>query len=351
MSLTGFLSTSTANSLVIPEVGLAHVGNLTLAYGYIDCLHKLGFKCVKFQAHSSIFESSPDEQFRVVDARIPSKSRFEYWDNTSFSIKEWSLLSKYAHDLGLLFAITPNSRQLAIELFENVIIDFWKVGSSDIDNFHLLDFLVTTGLPLIVSTGLANENKVLDVMNLAHEKCEIAFLSCISSYPSKLSDFSLPRLFRLQELVGNDVLVGLSDHSSSLAPIISSFVNGFRIFEFHISISEYIFNFDLSSSLLPSDANLLIHILNDLSACSENTSDALQITNSKVATLFTKRIHFACDLPKDSIIDSRMLSMLRSHAYDALPQSAFFNVLGKRLRTSVTASTPLTAELLVDYDS
>ena len=130
--------------LLIPEIGLAHYGNLQLALNFVDLVAKLGLKVVKFQHHNCLYESSQNEQFRVSHEHFPFNNRYEYWKQTSFTTDEWSYLYSYVLDKGLSFSITPNSLQSAIFIKENIPPCFWKVGSSDICNYQLLDFLVST---------------------------------------------------------------------------------------------------------------------------------------------------------------------------------------------------------------
>ena len=94
--------------LLIPEIGLAHYGNLQLALNYVDLVSSLGLKTVKFQHHLSLYESSPSEQFRVKHRHFPYSSRFEYWDKMSLSESEWIYLYKYVLSKDLSFSIKIN---------------------------------------------------------------------------------------------------------------------------------------------------------------------------------------------------------------------------------------------------
>ena len=326
---------------LIPEVGLAHSGSFTLACAYIDLVSKLGLTSIKFQHHNSAYESSPNEQFRTFDSRIISKSRYDYWNDTSFDISTWKRLVDYAHSKNLLFGITPNSYQSVAELLANDIsIDFWKIGSSDIDNFHLLNFCSSEiKQPIIISTGLATVSAIEAVASL-FKPTQAAFLSCHSSYPSTLIDFSLPRLDALSDILGPSFQVGLSDHSGSIAPILYSASHGYQIFEFHLSISPHIFNFDLSSSLTPENAKDLVLLLNQIGECSTSGQSSLAPTNSVVGSLFSKKLHYAHSLnPGDTVRFSDILSLRGTEG--ELPSSSYNLIHNRVLSTSVVANTPV----------
>lgn len=338
--IKSFFEPSLGNSLLIPEVACAHLGNLTLSYAYIDYVASVGLKTVKFQAHDPLHESSPTEQFRILDDRIPYKDRYSYWEGTSFSIEEWQNLSIYAKNKGLLFCITPNSRQIAEALFKNIKVDIWKVGSSDIDNYHLLDFLDKTNIPVIISTGLGNSRDVETASKLfSHDS--IAFLSCISKYPAPLEEFKVSRLQGLRTYCKPTDLVGLSDHSATITPSLITYVHGFRIFEFHINLSEHIFNFDASSSLLPDQVILLIRLFNEFSQISNESSNELDVTNKNVKSLFSKRIYSSTSIPKGTRIKAEHLAMIRSNDTKGLSQSEYFSIVGQISATDIPMNTPI----------
>lgn len=330
-----------SNILLIPEVGLAHLGNLQLALNYIDFLAGIGLPIIKFQHHFSIFESSPTEPFRVSHDHFPM-SRHNYWEYTDFSDSDWKYIYSYAHQKGIAFAITPNSRQSAEYVNRYLKPAFWKVGSSDITNYHLIDFLVDTDIPIIVSTGLANQES-LNSLNESYGFSRFIFLSCHSSYPTPLSSFSLERLTFLSAAV-NSPNVGLSDHSGVISPILLAFSKGYRIFEFHFSISEYIYNFDASSSLTPDKlSSLLLHLNDFYSAMVDPFESGIKVTNSSVHTIFSKVICASRDLVAGDVLDSSNLCMIRGISQSSsISMSKYHHCLGRVLINPISRFSPLT---------
>ena len=326
---------------LIPEVGLAHAGSYTLACAYIDVVSELGLRAIKFQHHNSAYESSLNEKFRTSDSRIISRSRYDYWNDTSFKPSTWKLLVDYAHSKDLLFGITPNSYQSVAELLDhNIDIDFWKIGSSDIENYHLLKFCSSEiKQPIIISTGLASESAVLKASSF-FDPFHTAFLSCHSSYPSTLTDFSLERIKTLSQILGSSFQVGLSDHSGTISPILFSAAHGFKIFEFHLSISPYVFNFDLSASLTPESVLHLISLLSQFTQCSSPGQCDLVSTNSVVGGLFSKNLHYSQSLNAGDVIQFSDILSLRGTEGEL--SCSDFELIHKRvLSRSVKANSPV----------
>lgn len=344
-SISTLFDSTLGNSLLIPEIACAHLGNITLAYAYIDFIKSCGLKCVKFQAHDPLFESSKSESFRVIDKRIPYLDRFSYWSGTSFELCEWQSISTYAKSKDLLFGLTPNSRQIAESLFKTIQVDFWKVGSSDIDNFHLLEFLNSTNVPVIISTGLSTPDDIVSSREIfTHES--VAYLSCISKYPAPLEDFHVSRLDELQSLCRPTDLVGLSDHSATIVPSLLSHVHGFRIFEFHVNLSPFIFNFDSSSSLLPDQIHQLVYLFKQFSYLPDQPDSSLNITNHDVKSLFSKRIYTTCFIPKGTQIIPAHLAMIRTSVTVGLPQASYNSVRGLYSICDIPEGTPVQQSLL-----
>ena len=86
----------------IAEIGLGHDGSLGIAHSYIDALSKTGINAIKFQMHLAEHESSELEKFRV-NFSYEDKSRFDYWNRTSFNLEQWIGLKRHCEELNLDF--------------------------------------------------------------------------------------------------------------------------------------------------------------------------------------------------------------------------------------------------------
>ena len=331
--------------LLIPEVAQAHCGSYTLACAYIDLVHSLDLPLIKFQHHISNFESSPSEQFRFLDKRIISKSRFAYWEDYSFDIDTWARVVEYASSKNVSVIFTPNSRQSAQLLDSNFDVPFWKVGSSDISNFHLLDFLFDTNKQVIISTGLASLSSVEALSRFNID--QLSLLSCISTYPSPLEQFSLDRLRSLRKYVNSDFSVGLSDHSGSTSPSLLALSSGFRIIEFHLTLSDLIFNFDLSSSLSIQQVSSLVQYVRELSVISRSLSapSSIDVTNTSIQSKFNKSIFSSRALTKGAVLMPDDLCMIRS-TDGVIPQSDYYSVVGQILDVDLSPFSPISYSFL-----
>ena len=139
---------------IIAEIGQAHDGSLGSAHAYIDAVAEAGVDAVKFQTHIAHAESSKHEQFRV-KGFPQDKTRYDYWKRMEFTPEQWSDLLSHAKEKGLIFLSTPFSIE-AVELLENLNVPAFKIGSGDIDNIDLIESVIKTQKPILLSSGMSS---------------------------------------------------------------------------------------------------------------------------------------------------------------------------------------------------
>jgi len=136
---------------IIAEIGNSHEGSLGIACSFIDMAACAGAKFIKFQMHIPEYESSQDEPFRT-NTFIQDTSRWNYWKRVGFSLNEWILIKEYCDTQKIEFMCTPFSLEAAKILWENKLIKRWKIGSGEISNLPLLDYVFKTGTEVLLST-------------------------------------------------------------------------------------------------------------------------------------------------------------------------------------------------------
>jgi N-acetylneuraminate synthase len=141
---------------IIGEVAQAHDGSLGAAHAYIDAIAQAGADAVKFQTHIASAESTPAEPWRVRFS-YQDASRYDYWKRMEFTEEQWSGLKRHANEKGLLFLSSPFSLQAA-KMLMRVGMPAWKVASGEVTNAPLFDFMIATGLPVMLSTGMRTKS-------------------------------------------------------------------------------------------------------------------------------------------------------------------------------------------------
>lgn len=325
---------------IIAEIGNSHEGSLGIALSFIEMMAEAGVDVVKFQMHMGEFEGIADEQFRITFSQ-QDVNRQAYWDRVSFSDREWEIISNYVDKLGMEFLCTPFSIEAAKRLLDISNIKRWKVGSGDAVNFPLIDFLVSTELPLVISTGLISDDEIetlkrrLTILDF-WEKTTL--MHCISEYPTPLKNSSLGQLSALRE---KGCGVGLSDHSGSTTPSFFGISMNLDLIEVHMTPHKKFFGPDVSSSLTPNEISSIVKFRDELRIVNDGERSKQEIFMASVETgkLFRKGVYWSNSFPvghKCRIEDLRFLKPVA-----AIDSVDFESILGKTLTSAVNPFQPV----------
>jgi N,N'-diacetyllegionaminate synthase len=247
MKIDNFLISNKSKPFIIAEVAQAHDGSLGQAFAFIDAVSSAGADAIKFQTHLAEYESSRFDKFRPGTFFPQDKTRFDYWKRMEFSPSEWSKLKKYANKRGLSFLSSPFSIE-AVDMLEEIKVPAWKIGSGEFFNTLLIERILKTKKPLLISTGLSSLNEIKKLSKtLDAKKAKYAFFQCNSEYPCPPERVGLNVIKELKSALSCPI--GFSDHSGELASSLAAVTMGASIIEVHVSLSEFGFGPDHTSSL------------------------------------------------------------------------------------------------------
>lgn len=231
---------------VIAEIGQAHDGSLGSAHAYIDAVAETGVDAIKFQTHIAKAESTHHEKFRV-NVFPQDETRFDYWKRMEFTPEQWKGLADHAKDKGLDFLSTPFSTE-AVDLLEDLNVPAWKVGSGDVANSSLIDAMLKTDKPILLSSGMSSYSELESTISkIKHAGVKFALFQCTTSYPCEADDIGYNVITEMMDRFGCPV--GLSDHSGTPYPSLAAITLGAKIIEVHTVFSKKSFGPDVMSSL------------------------------------------------------------------------------------------------------
>lgn len=246
----------TERPFIIAEIAQTHDGSLGNALAFIDIAKDCGADAIKFQTHIASEESTPGEPWRVKFSDQDA-TRFDYWRRMEFTLDQWRILKKHADAIGIVFLSSPFSLR-ACEWLRDLGMPAWKVASGEVHNAQLLDWIVSTKQPVILSSGLSlTEESRAVLRNLIAKKVDVALLHCTTQYPTLPEEVGLNVL---QDFIAEfpSVPVGLSDHSGTITPSVVASYLGASIIEVHLTLHKRMFGPDVSSSLTPDQLTDLV---------------------------------------------------------------------------------------------
>lgn len=241
---------------IIAEVAQTHDGSLGNALAFIDVAHECGADAVKFQTHIAAEESTPGEPWRVRFSH-QDETRYGYWRRMEFTRDQWRTLKEHADARGIVFLSSPFSEKACTWLRE-LGMAAWKVASGEVHNPQLLSWIVQSGQPIILSSGLSRVDETRAVVRrLRSEGADVALLHCTTRYPTPPEEVGLNLLQDyLREFP--EIPIGLSDHSGTTTPGVVASYLGASIIEVHLTLHRRMFGPDVPSSLTPEQLEELV---------------------------------------------------------------------------------------------
>ncbi|MCU1587907.1 MAG: hypothetical protein JWN31_1400 [Frankiales bacterium] len=233
------------------------------------------------------------------------------------------------------FGVTPDGPLACAEVL-STSPTFLKIGSGDADNPWLLEAAVETALPLIISTGMADDDEVMQMAARTAGHPDVTFLHCVSAYPTALRSANLGRLARLAELTGRSV--GWSDHTVGPQSAIAAVALGATVVEKHITDDTKRPGPDHRMSMPLTEARDWVSALRGTAEAVG--SDVTEPAESANRRLVRKALYPRGDLPAGHRIETGDLTALRP-LLDGLPALQRDQVVGRRLTRPVSPSAPL----------
>jgi N-acetylneuraminate synthase len=328
--------------LIIGEVAQAHDGSLGMAHAYIDALANAGADAVKFQTHIAAAESTLDEPWRVKFSQQDA-TRFDYWRRMEFSEEQWVGLKQHADQRGILFISSPFSLAAA-KLLERVGVAAWKIASGEINNPQLLERVVKTKIPILLSTGMSSMEEIdKAVAYLKARELPMAVLQCTSAYPCPPEKVGLNLIPVFRERY--KCAVGLSDHSGTIYPGLAAATLGADVLELHVTFNREMFGPDVPASVTTTELRRLVEGVRFIEKMMAHPvdKDALAEEASPLRKMFMKSVVARIDLPVGTVLREEHLALKKpgmGFPGDRLPE-----VLGARLTRNLKAD-----ELLHESD-
>lgn len=156
-----------------------------------------------------------------------------------------------AHNLGLHAIATVFDLPL-LPLAEQLPLDAYKTASPDLVHKPLLDALVETAKPLIVSTGAASREEVQRAVRwLAPARDRLAILQCVSSYPTPPEHAAVAAVADIADLFAGPV--GYSDHTTQVDTGALAVTFGARVLEKHLTLDRTLPGPDHAASIEPAE--------------------------------------------------------------------------------------------------
>jgi sialic acid synthase SpsE len=362
-----------------------------------------GVDAVKFQTHEledeflNVNVTSPHFQARGSDRYTWIKRNMNATPLEEF----WRPIKAYCEEMGVLFFSTPMSRKAAMKLNQLDVpphlcdhscrdhqprshgwteeqsspnapaqgwrqdskgqclhccggVPLWKVGSGDVQDKVLLDYITQDKKPVIISTGMVSLDELDEVVKYITSKgSPLAVLYCISHYPAPPEYFNLGTIELLREKYP-DVVVGFSDHSLGDEVALAAVKVGARVVEKHFTLDRGLWGSDHKVAMLPHEMRRMVetirsgaHMDVDEAPYYGQKDKELEGAENLFRPYYNKSLMAGVDMPAGTIITKEMVFAMRPRMLaGGLPAEKFEDVIGRRVTADLRKYDPITEDCL-----
>lgn len=323
--------------MLIAEIGGNHEGDFEYAKKLTQLALASGADYVKFQIYTGDGLVNP----------VEGAARNKHFKKFELSKEQHIELAKICQEnkAGYLASVWIPE---AIEWIDP-FMDFYKIGSGDLTAYPVIAETLKTKKPLLLSTGLATEQEVLDCVqfidkidNTYLQDGKLAILQCTSMYPIPIDDANLNVMQTLGQKTG--CVVGYSDHTEGSEALETAVAMGAQVLEFHFTDTRVGKEFrDHKVSLTKEEVQLLIEKIEKIRRLQGNDlKKPLPIEGDHVVT-FRRGVYPAKDLRAGTEIKVEDLITLRpAHG---IPADQFYSLIGKKAKIELTKHQLLAHEM------
>lgn len=335
-------------TFVIAEAGVNHNGSLDLALQMVDTAARCGADAVKFQtfkADKLVRRGASKAAYQLANTGVGDQHSM--LSSLELSESMHHVLFDRCTTLGIEFMSTPfdeDSAEFLLDLGMRRI----KISSGEITNYPLLRFLSRKNIPLILSTGMSTLDEVQHACSvISAERISVgldeplskilSILHCTSNYPAQLQDVNLRAMITIAE--ATDVPVGYSDHTLGVSVSTAAVACGASIIEKHFTLDKSLPGPDHPASLSPDELTLLIQNIRSVESALGSPLKCPTKSELPVRDLVRRSVTSSRDLAAGKPIVLDDICLLRPGT--GIPPCDLNNVLGRTLKTSISAGTTL----------
>jgi len=329
----------------VAEVGPNHDGSLAKALEIVDRIAASGADAVKFQTYETAANVvARDAPLAAYMKRSGGDDgQLALLDRVRLSFDDFRSISSACSDRGLTFTSTPFDEP-SVDFLAALRVPFLKVPSGEITNLFLLRAVAKTGLPLVVSTGMANLEEIgaaleviEDVWAAARmtpgEMPEIMLLHCTSAYPAPIESANLRAMATLADRFG--VLVGYSDHTVGRAAPLAAAALGARLIEKHVTPDPALPGPDHAASFPLAELPQLIAEIKAAARAPGSSDKQPHSSEMDVKRVARRSLAAATDIARGQVITEEMLTALRPEV--GISPMAIDLLLGRAARRKYSA--------------
>lgn len=330
---------------IIAELSCNHNNNFDIAMETVHAMKKAGADCVKLQTSKpgSITIDCDKDVFKVKGGTIwDGKTLFELYNET-YTPWEWHQeIKNEVEKLGMIFFSSPFDFE-AVDFLENMDVPAYKIASFEITDVPLINYAASKGKPIIISTGIADEQYIEDAIQACKSAGNenIILLKCTSAYPTPLSDVNLNVLNTLRTKY--NLNIGLSDHTEGSTVALGAVALGACIVEKHFILDRKMGGPDATFSMEPKEFKTMVDGIKDIEKAMGH-AEIIVDEKVKKSRGFARSLFVVENIRKGEAFTIMNVRSIRP-GQGLLPKF-LPDIIGRTAKVDIDRGTPLSMDLI-----
>lgn len=331
---------------VIAELSGNHNGDIKRAFELIDVCASAGADAVKLQTYTAdtITIDHDGPGFVISGGLWDGRKLHELYEEAHTPWDWHPALFARAAEKGVHCFSSPFD-PTAVDFLETLKAPAYKIASFEIVDIPLIQKAAATGKPLIISTGMANDDEIAEAVKAAREAGAggVALLHCVSGYPTPVEDINLARIKWLADK--HKCIIGLSDHTLGPAVPVAAVALGAAIIEKHVTLRRADGGPDAAFSLEPDELKAMV--VGARTAQLALGQPQYGRTCSEAGNvMFRRSLYVVADIKAGEAFNPANVRSIRPG--HGLAPKLLPEVLGRIATRDIARGTPLSADLIKD---
>ncbi|MCW8328230.1 pseudaminic acid synthase [Photobacterium sp. SDRW27] len=333
---------------IIAELSANHNGDINRAFQIMEEAQKAGADAIKLQTytHETITINCDSEDFQIHGGLWDGQTLYELYKGAHMPWEWHKPLFEKAKKLGITIFSSPFDFT-AVDLLEELDAPAYKIASFELVDLPLIARVAQTGKPMIMSTGMANEDEIAEAIKTAKDNgCEeLVVLHCVSGYPAPAEQYNLRTITDMASRF--NVLSGLSDHTIDNATAVASVALGACLIEKHVTLDRNGGGADDSFSLEPKElAQLCMDSKTAWKSLGNVNYERTEAEKGNVK--FRRSLYIVKDMVEGEEFTKENVRSIRPGL--GLAPKEYWNVLGKKSNCNISRGTALKDNLIKKQD-
>ncbi|MDI9879482.1 N-acetylneuraminate synthase family protein [Flectobacillus longus] len=294
---TGKVIGEGAPCYIIAEIGINHNGSIDIAKKLIDEAVNARVDAVKFQKRTPEV-CVPRDQWEIMrDTPWGRMSYIDYKRKTEFGAVEFSIIDQYCKERGMDWFVSAWDVE-SVDFMEQFETPLYKLASASLTDFELIERILKTGRPLMISTGMSTQNEIVETVRFILDfdpEYPLSIAHATSAYPCKPEELNLNMIHTLSNMFPNHP-IGYSGHETGLATTVAAVAMGATFVERHFTLDRAMWGSDHAASVEPQGLARLVKDIRDVEIASGD--GVKKVYDSEVGQMKKLRKHISAEYNK-----------------------------------------------------